>query len=803
MKPLILTIILTILLIPTITHAQIHGEETLIPNSKSYTAIFEDINNDGTKDLLELGYGKNTVYLQNKNGEFVKQENHGLEGELVLSTGAIFGDYNKDGNIDIFIINYGTENTLFSGIGNGNFEIITDIPLTQTKKFTKQADFVDIDADGDLDLFILNSFGLNELYINTNGIFQLQENILTEQTRTKKVIWKDMDDDGDIDAVFAKKGLKLFINDGYGGFEEEMFIEDLQTKKIRDIQIKDFDGDSDFDVFVHTGINSFSIYENDNNTFEKKSLNIDKTNAYFSKSFLEDIDGDDDLDIIFFEKMSTKMHIYKNEHGIYSKDDTNAFGDIFDEQYIDAVFEDIDNDGDGDVYFIGKEHGEIAKNLFDPKNLVINGNMEDLGYTWRNWSHPIVFGTTDQYKKTGDTSIYIDATGVHAGIQQLHIPVEMGKKYTFSFWYNTNCNTYVTLNNNDSNGDMSGKKIKLNSTDGTWQKYERTFRILDIDTYDFRARISLQNGVGYLDDMKLIEQKETNVIKDSLLGDIGIDNWNGWGGSTDWSKTQEKAHSEDNSILLDGTIHGGAGMYQRNIELEKDKTYKLSFYYQVYEGTELYYSLGDNDANRDIENRKNKFTKTLDGEWVYYERLVKGEWFTQNALLRFSTRYGKAFIDDIFLEEVEGMKIIQDGDMEEAHTNMWKGYARSIAFEKTENEFTNGSRSLKLDGSIVGWAGAYQNQLSIRQDMQYKLRFNYKIESGTFYAILGDNSANSDIENSGARFTSTEGAWVPYERMFNGSDFVLNNATFRMSIGDSGIAYIDDVVIEEIPELEE
>jgi hypothetical protein len=63
----------------------------------------------------------------------------------------------------------GGRNYLFRNLGDGRFEDVTERLGLTTRRWTLASAAADIDGDGDLDLFVANDYGINELYLNEGG----------------------------------------------------------------------------------------------------------------------------------------------------------------------------------------------------------------------------------------------------------------------------------------------------------------------------------------------------------------------------------------------------------------------------------------------------------------------------------------------------------------------------------------------------------------------------------------------------------------------------------------------------------
>jgi tetratricopeptide (TPR) repeat protein len=118
--------------------------------------VLFDFDGDGDLDMFVVTPSQQKLY-RNDCGKFVDiTKGSGLENipGASIGIGAIAGDYDNDGKPDLFVLRYGGF-SLYHNDGNGKFSETTQsagIPLYPYLALS--AAFVDVDHDGDLDIFI-------------------------------------------------------------------------------------------------------------------------------------------------------------------------------------------------------------------------------------------------------------------------------------------------------------------------------------------------------------------------------------------------------------------------------------------------------------------------------------------------------------------------------------------------------------------------------------------------------------------------------------------------------------------------
>ncbi|MDF2157453.1 VCBS repeat-containing protein [Algoriphagus sp. CAU 1675] len=230
---------------------------------------YGDLNGDGLEDqvICQFGnhIGKVSVYFADSNSTFKEEVLKSLPG----ATRTILDDFDGDGDLDVLgMLTQAKEGIyLWENDGQGNFEekrLLSFQPAFGSSDFR----FKDVNGDGAKDLILVNG------------------------------------DNADLSQILKPyHGLRIFINNGNGEFEEDFFY---PMYGATGLSVEDFDQDGDLDIFV------ISFFPDKN---EAPGLDLiyfrqeesGEFNPFYSEKIPRDglltiasgdIDGDQDLDVV-------------------------------------------------------------------------------------------------------------------------------------------------------------------------------------------------------------------------------------------------------------------------------------------------------------------------------------------------------------------------------------------------------------------------------------------------------------------------------------------------------------------------
>ena len=409
------------------------GRRYVVETVSAGLALF-DYDNDGDVDIYFLNGApllgtkvdkppKNALHRNDGNWKFTDVTEQAGVGDTGYGLGVAVGDYDNDGDPDIYLNNFGP-NVLYRNNGNGTFTDVTkEAGVGNGSQVGAGAAFLDMDKDGDLDLYVSNYLDFSyekhvscttngfPVYANPRHYAPLPDTLFrnngdgtfTDVSRESGVglhpgwgmgvVAADYDNDGDTDVFVANDVAEnfLFQNDGTGKFEEmgllSGFAYDLHGDEQGSMGVDcgDYDNDGWLDFYVTSYQNQLAtLYRNlGDGTFQDVTLLTGAgartlPNVTWGNSFVDfDNDGDRDIfvacghlqdNVELWDDTST----YHEQNILLMNTGDGKFADISDNSgdgmlvklsSRGAGFDDLDNDGDVDVVILNSgEKPTILRN---------------------------------------------------------------------------------------------------------------------------------------------------------------------------------------------------------------------------------------------------------------------------------------------------------------------------------------------------------------------------------------------------------------------------------------------------------
>ena len=372
--------------------------------------VFFDVDNDNDKDII-LGNseGKKILYFENTDGKGTFSDAKTIISDIAGCYYIEISDLDKNGKPEL-IAGSVYDNKLIAAESKGDGTFKT--PVYIYKSLLKKPEILipgDFNNDGLIDIVSANNLSL---FTNVNKGASFTSKIINEKTKYRLGVKGDFDNDGRLDVIMQEFKYPHFSLVAYknrqGNFEEEKLqinflpvIYDMQTIdmdkdgkqdivyvtdeghlgilknkggwKFEPVEIvkrnfpadfymtvNDFDGDGDYDIVLAVYYdNKIYYFENDNGNFKEVGSNISFSFTYPYAIASGDIDSDGDLDLIYSSNSNPGLFISENDGSGKFSDPVKISKDSWYVYPQRIIVEDVDKDGDLDVFVLTTTYSEI------------------------------------------------------------------------------------------------------------------------------------------------------------------------------------------------------------------------------------------------------------------------------------------------------------------------------------------------------------------------------------------------------------------------------------------------------------
>ncbi|HFE54155.1 MAG TPA: T9SS type A sorting domain-containing protein [Bacteroidetes bacterium] len=356
---------------------------------------------------------------------FVDATETALPPDSSWAVDAAVGDVDLDGDLDLVVVHNRVTTTtqpqLLINDGSGRFTDESATRLPDLNLYPTRVKLVDVDLDGDLDLFVANrgsgekGFKHTLLINDGTGHFtdESDQRLPQENVCAGSVEFGDLNGDGAPDMAAVPLFLRLdslsvliFPNDGQGHFPDSLMKRvSIEPRYTSDISIFDLDGDGDQDLVVGclpvtfitigndttvtnlTGVNAVLVNEGDWQFREETLQRFPSASDDATGSLLPgDVDGDGDLDLFVsnrgFDGREAKDRLWINDgRGVFSDETASRLPPAHRLWTNGGALADFTGDGAPDLFLptVAPDSGGVARD-----RLLINdgrGYFEDRSST--------------------------------------------------------------------------------------------------------------------------------------------------------------------------------------------------------------------------------------------------------------------------------------------------------------------------------------------------------------------------------------------------------------------------------------
>ena len=276
-----------------------------------------DMDGDGYDDLILLNQSKQlSVDYQNANGTFTSFS----YGTVSASSqwGMAVGDTDEDGHKDFVSGGNGDGVHYIRISARGVFTPMVN--LDNGDMFMQGMNMVDVDNDGDLDVFGCHDVAASRIWLNNgsgalayNNYINFATNPVSDMSGNYGSTWTDVDNDGDIDLYITKcrQGVndpndprrwnRLFVNNGSNVYTDQAVAFGVQNREQSwSSDFADIDNDGDLDLITTNHSTTIQLFRNNGNaTFTDITAGSGlQFSNFFLQSKCEDLDNDGFIDLL-------------------------------------------------------------------------------------------------------------------------------------------------------------------------------------------------------------------------------------------------------------------------------------------------------------------------------------------------------------------------------------------------------------------------------------------------------------------------------------------------------------------------
>jgi hypothetical protein len=327
------------------------GRQYIVESIVAGLATF-DYDGDGLIDIYFLNGAplqgtetsevpRNALYRNRGDWTFDDVTESAGVGDPGYGLGVAVADYDNDGDQDLYLNNFGP-NVLYRNEGNGTFTDVTDqAGVGNGDQVAGGTCFLDIDSDGDLDLYVANYVDFTYANHVSTMLGRYRYSDPMDYRPLPDTLFRN-NGDGTFTDISEPSGIKAHAGTGMG------------------LVAFDYEEDGDADIFVCNDVNANFLFQNDGRgRFQEVALLAGVAYNYEGRQNASmgvdcgDFDNDGQLDLFMTDYTDEMPVLYRNLGDGFFEDvtsETGAGSKAFPHTNWGTAFVDFDNDGFRDLF---------------------------------------------------------------------------------------------------------------------------------------------------------------------------------------------------------------------------------------------------------------------------------------------------------------------------------------------------------------------------------------------------------------------------------------------------------------------